>query len=130
MKHLQSNISLPANDTRFIQNCLAVLSKRTPSGEGHNRLLLIWCKDDVINSLSALLPKFLIESHIMMALKKIEEKENERKQVANYRKHIHVCDICGSTEDVLESVYYVYRLCSDCIENDIELSAHKWEMPL
>lgn len=39
------------------------------------------------------------------------------------------CDLCGSEDNVLVSVHFREALCESCIENDEELSCHKWEDP-
>lgn len=108
-------------------------------GYEHDRLLLAWRKTDVMNVLTDFLPADIVNQLIIPKLNKIymnesmakeQKKTDMRANIQSVNQKRFTCEVCGSVKfknDMGVSPYVNALICFDCIEDDDELSNHKWE---
>jgi hypothetical protein len=143
--------------TRFdVRNCLKGNGYMVESrGPEDARYMLVWKEDDVVSVLSEWLPASVVHGSIIPALRKEIACQDaaQRASLAHQAQHgesrgllcmrrgggdrhyphrrVRHCDGCGATSDeteILVSVHFDEQYCDTCIDEDDELSGHKWEV--
>lgn len=107
-------------------------------GEGPERVLFAWRASSVEAILERVLPNRAVIGAVMSRLHEAARKEHERKQQARQqdlaaRTRWYTCDGCdtrGTARDILISVFFRGKYCQECIEEDEDMRASKWEAAL